>query len=329
MPALNVLGTDPQFQLADLSAAIQRVEYKPSRLSELGIFSERSISSLDVMVEEHEGVLKLLDVMERGAPPESLEVAKRTLRSFRVPHIKSTARVLADQIIGLRAFGSATEQETVARFIEQRLIPLRSSVEYTIESHRLAAIKGTYANAGGAFPSLFTEFGVSQQTQSFALGTATTKVREKCLGVLTKIEDALGGSDFGAVRVLCGSAFWASLIEHDKVKETYIATENATSMRGDPRVELFYGGLIFERYRGTSLVKIPDGEAFAVPMDVPGLFITAFAPGDYMETAGSMGERIYAKQWPLEANRGVQLEVQSNPLNICTRPASVIKLTAA
>jgi hypothetical protein len=85
--------------------------------------------------------------------------------------------------------------------------------------------------------------------------------------------------------------------------------------------------MTFERYRGTSAVKVPDAEAYAIPMGVSGLFMTAFGPADYLEAAGSVGQRRYAKQWPLEANRGIQLEVQSNPLSICTRPAAVIKLT--
>ena len=47
-----------------------------------------------------------------------------------------------------------------------------------------------------------------------------------------------------------------------------------------------------------------------------------------METANTLGLPKYAKQEALRMNRGVEFEAQSNPLNLCTRPAAIIKLTA-
>lgn len=204
---------------------------------------------------------------------------------------------------------------------------MRSTIEYTIESHRLAAIMGNYYDAAGNAVSLFTEFGVSQQTEAMALGTDTTKVRALCGNVLEKVEDALGGLSFSGVRAFCGKTFWSKLIDHPFVRDTYLNTQMAGSLRGDPRQEIDFGGIVFERYRGTSAVKVADAEAFAVPEGVQDLFVTAFAPADYVETAGTLGQPMYAKQWETEGGRGIKLEAQSNPLNICTRPRAVIKLT--
>ena len=90
------------------------------------------------------------------------------------------------------------------------------------------------------------------------------------------------------------------------------------------------GGIVFERYRGNvgGVPYVPEDRAFAVPEGVPDLFITNFAPADYMETVNTNGLPYYASQELLPHNKGVDLEAQSNPLSLCTRPGAVIKLTA-
>lgn len=326
MPSMNIFQDDA-FSLASLTAAIQNVPYQPGRIGAAGLFSEEGMTTLDAYIEVSDGVLSLVPVSQRGAPASPMQHGNRIAKSFRVAHLKKDDMLVADEIVGVRAFGSESELETVARIVAQRMAPMRNSLEYTLESHRLAAIKGTYFSATGAEVSLFTEFGVSQQVVNFALGTAGTKVRAKVLELLEKIEDALGGLAFTGVRVLCGKTFWADLIEHPMVKESYLGSAQAASLRGDPRMEFEFGGVVFERYRGTSAVKVGDDEAFAVPEGVQDLFITRFAPGDYMETAGTLGQRIYAKQWNTEGDRGVKLEAQSSPINLCTRPRACVRLT--
>ncbi len=326
MPSMNMF-TDDAFTMTTLTAAIQNIPYQPGRIGKSGLFGEDNIATLSVDIESKDDVLELIDVTPRGSPGSPIAHASRALRSFKVPHIGVPDYLTADQVTGVRSFGSETELETLIKVVGQRMAPMRSSIEYTLESHRLLAIKGQYMNAGGTAISLFTEFGVSQQTVAMALTTDATKLRTKVLEILEKIEDALGGLSFTGVRVLCGKNFWASLIEHPLFKESFLASQAANSLRNDPRMEFEYGGMMWERYRGTSAVKIDDDEAFAIPEGVTGLFITRFAPGDFIGAAGTLGQRIYARQWERQDGRGIEMEAQSNPLNLCTRPRAVIKLT--
>lgn len=320
---------DDAFSLSSLTAAVQALPYQPGRIGAMKLFAEGSINTLTVTIEQKDGVLELVDVTPRGGPGSPIAHETRSLRSFAVPHLALPDYLGADQITGIRAFGEESEAETLAKVVAQRMQSMRNSIEYTIESHRLAAITGNYMNAGGALTSLFTEFGVSQQTVNFALTTGTTNVRQKVLEMQEKTEDALGGLSFTGIRVLCGKNFWSEHIEHKSVKESYLASQAAQSLRNDPRMEFEYAGAIWERYRGTSAVKVGDDEAYAVPEGVQDLFITRFAPGDFIGAAGTLGQRIYARQWERNDGRGVELEVQSNPLNLCTRPRAVIKLTKA
>jgi hypothetical protein len=318
---------DDAFSLSQLTAAIQNMPYQPGRIEKLGLFNEDSINTLSVTIESQDGVLKLVDVTQRGAPSAPMAHPSRAIRSFTVPHIALPDYLTADQVTGVRSFGTESELETIVKVVAQRMQPMRNSIEYTIESHRLMAIKGQYMNAGGAAVSLFTEFGVSQQTLGMALTTGTTKVRQKIMTMLEYIEDALGGLSFSGVRVLCGKNFWSELIEHPVVKETYLNSQAANSLRADPRMEFEFGGVVWERYRGTSAVKVEDDDAYAVPEGVSDLFISRFAPGDFIGAAGTLGQRIYARQWERNDGRGIEMEVQSNTLNLCSRPRAIIKLT--
>lgn len=327
MATLDIFKDDA-FTLTALTAAIQNVPFQPARLTPLFGAAE-GVNTRSVMIESYDNVLALVPVSQRGAPATPTQHGTRSLRSFTIPHLKVEDAILADEVLGVRAFGTESEVETVARVVAQRLAVMRRNIEYTKESHRLLAVKGSYMDAAGTTQSLFTEFGVSQHVIGFDLDTATTNIRAKCLSLIEGVEDDLGGLSFTGIRVMCGKNFWAKLIEHKNVKDTYLALQNAVRLTGDPLLSFEYGGVQWERYRGTSAVKIGDDEAFAVPEGVADLFIARNAPADYVETVGTLGQDMYAKQWMMEAERGIKMEAQANPLFLCTRPRAVKKLTVA
>jgi hypothetical protein len=58
---------------------------------------------------------------------------------------------------------------------------------------------------------------------------------------------------------------------------------------------------------------------------VPGLFRTAYAPADYVETVNTLGRQMYAKQYEMANGKGIHIDTQMNALNYCTRPKALIK----
>ena len=116
-------------------------------------------------------------------------------------------------------------------------------------------------------------------------------------------------------------------MDHPFVRETYLNYQAAADLRGDTRQQFTFGGVTWVRYRGTSAVNITDAEAYAVPMGVSGMFLTRFAPANYIETVNTIGLPYYAKSEKIPMDKGIRMEGQTNPLNINTRPAAVVKLT--
>ncbi|MNT53517.1 hypothetical protein D3C72_1906050 [compost metagenome] len=55
------------------------------------------------------------------------------------------------------------------------------------------------------------------------------------------------------------------------------------------------------------------------------LFITRFGPANYIETVNTIGLPRYAKGVVDKWGKRVDFEAQSNPLNLCTRPRTLIQ----
>ena len=326
MAAWDPFSSDA-FSLTSLTASINNLPYVPARLGQLGWFEESGIETTTAVIEFENGIVQLLPALPRNSPGTQIGRNGRTAQPIAIPHIPAAGEVLAEEVQNVRAFGSESAAQTVQFKINEKLAIGRRSMDYTIETHRAAALKGVYYNASGSTTSLFTEFGVAQQTLGMALTTTTTDVRGKVKTFEEYIETALGGVPYTGIRVLCGKNFFGQLIAHSAIANTYIYSQDAAALRGDPLRALVWGGVTWERYRGTIDCYIGDDDAYAVPEGVAGLFLTRYAPAPYMETVNTPGLPYYARSAMMEFNKGAKLEMQSNPLNICTRPAALVKLT--
>lgn len=324
---LDVFGQDA-FSLQSLTVAINMLPFKPSRLGDLGLFAAKGITKTTAVIESKEGHLSLLPTAPRGGVGVVKRSEKRTVRSFPVPHIPYDKVILPEDIQDVRAFGSETTEETVASIVNDLLASMRQDHELTEEWHRVGAIKGTILDADGSeIFNLFTEFGVTETTVDFLLGTAGTDIRDKILAVLDVIEDNLGQIPSSGVRAFCGRTWFRRLIAHSDVKAAFDRWRDGEARRNDPRSGFEFAGVIFEEYRGTIGTRefIPTNEARFVAMNVPDLFVTSYAPGDFIETVNTVGKPVYAKQEAGHMNRSINLHTQSNHLCLCTRPATLVK----
>jgi len=321
--------TPDAFTLETLTAAINNTKYAPGQISAMGLFNEAGVATLTVDIEERDGTLELVSAAPRNSNGQVLaKDGDRRVRTFKVPHMPQTDTLMADEVQGVRAFGTENQAESLTARLSDKLQRMRRNIDYTLEYHRLQAVMGNYIDVNGDTTSLFTEFGVSQESISMAFsGSSTSAARSKVLSIHEAIESALDGVAYSNVRVICSSGFWKALLEDKDAKETYLNWTAAAALRNDPRRGFEWQEVYWERYRGSSDVFVTADAAYAIPEGVPDLFLTRFAPANYTETVNTIGLPYYAKSRMLDFDKGVELEAQSNALNICTRPSAVIKLT--
>lgn len=331
---LDVFNSDA-FGVVSLTDAINKMPYKPSRIGEMGLFETRGVTTTSVMIEEKDGVLSLLPTAARGTPPAVAAKGKRKARMFTVPHIPLDASVMADEVQGVRAFGSDTEVQGVAAVVNEKIASMRQSHEVTLEYHRLGALKGVVLDADGetVVHNLFTEFGVKPVAPvtgamlEFDFTGATPSVKETCMEIKRKIEERLGALPYNHIHCFCDSTFFDKLTNEDGVKAAYNLWQAGAALREDMRAGFPYAGIIFEEYRGGvgSIEFIKAGIPIFFPVGVPGLFKTYYAPADYIETVNTMGLPYYAKQERMTFDKGIMINTQSNPLCICTQPGVLLK----
>lgn len=340
MPMLDVFNQDA-FGVLSLTDAVNKIPFIPGRAGQLINWNERGITTTSIMIEEVDGVLKLLNPTPRGGQGETKAKDKRRARSLLVPHYQHDDGINADEVQGIRAFGSETDVQSVMGVVNQRLADaVQLVLDPTLEFQRLGAVKGLILNADGStLYDLFTEFGVSQEAEiDFDLDAASPAsgaLRKKCAGAVRLVADNLGGTGFTGVHSFCGDAFFDDLLSHVEVVESYKGTPMAQVLRegyvypnGDKVYGAFeFGGIVWENYRGQngSAKMVHTDKCHIFPVNVPGLFRTVYAPADYIETVNTVGLPRYSKQWPSANGKRIEMESQSNPLSYCTRPKALLK----
>lgn len=325
---------DEAFSVQNLVAGLNDEPHIPGQISNSGLFVESGSTTVTQQIEKSGNTLELVPAASRGATGLVVNGAKRQLIPFNCVHLPQTFTILADEIQGIRAFGSRTELQAVQDVVNARYIPVINQLAATHEFQRVGALKGQIIDADGTtvLNNLFTAFGLSQQTQAigFNADAATSTADADIVAALDQQEDALGNASSTGAVAWCGKTFWAKLISDGRIREAYLNHEAAAALRGDRRQQFEYGGVLWIRYRGKvgGTAFIADSEAYLVPEGVPDLFRTIFAPANYMETVNTLGVPYYGKLERLPFDKGVLGEAQSNPLHICTKPTAVIKLTA-
>ncbi|WP_294735699.1 major capsid protein [uncultured Pseudomonas sp.] len=321
---------DDAFSVSSLTAAINDQEYLPGRISGLGLFREEGISTLTVQIEKDGDTLALVPAGERGTSGLVVGGTKRTLIPFNTVHLPERFTIKADEIQGIRAFGTRSELQAVQDVVNKRLAKARRQLDATHEFQRMGALNGQVLDADGktVLLDIYKSFGVNRQKLQMGLNSPDTELRVKCGEALDMQEEALGSVTSSGSRAMCGKNFWNKLIVHKSVKETYLNTMQAASLRGDARESFEFGGIVWERYRGkvAGISFVHDDKALLIPEGVPDLYISSFAPADYMETVNTQGIPYYSKIEPMQFGKGVAGEAQSNPLHLCTRPRAQILL---
>ena len=336
---LDIFNGDA-FSVTSLTDALRDVAHRPSRLGDMGLFQAEGVSTLSVAIERVGDTLQLVAPSARGSAGETRDEDKRTIEDIRIPHFQRDWSVMADEVQGIRAFGSETVLETIQGKVAKKIGANIADLDLTDEYSRIGAIQGIVSYKGGQTLNLFQKFGVAQPAEQAWNVSAQVDgaLRKKCTALIRAVRAALGGIHFDYVHAFVGDNFFDDVLTNAEVRETYKNTSEAAFLRdsyvgknrgSNPIFE--FGGIVFENYGAIAaqgdgaLMGIATDLAKFVPMGVDGLFRTYWAPADYIETVNTIGLQNYAKQWPMPNGKGIQGETQSNPLHICTRPGALLR----
>lgn len=318
-----------KFTVSNLTASINNVDLPPMRIAELGIFEERGIRTTTMAVEFKDGEIIIVPEKERGADGTHTEDRDRKMFTFTAVHLPLEASIYADDIQNVRAFGSESELEQLDTLIADKHEDHRMSLDATIEYFRAGALTGKVLGAkGNAIVDLHATFGItpSQVTNEIDF---TKPLRSQILKAKTDSKKNQKGVKGRRYHALCSETYFAQLMDNEDFVKAFERSQEGAALRNDVSGGVEWQGVVWEQYEDDINGKliIPEGEARLFPTDKPKLFLTRFAPANYNETVNTIGLPYYSKSEPKRMGKGVDIESQSNVINICTNPLAVRRLT--
>lgn len=329
MPTIDIFQDDA-FSVTSLAGSISKTPHVPGRLGELGLFEAEGIISPRFDLEVEEGTLSLVPAGDRNAPGIVVERDDRYLVPFNTIHLPQISTIMADEIMGVRAFGTETEVEAMQAVIAKRQAKHRRQLDATIEHLKIGAAQGKLVDANGTtvLLDIFQRFNIVRKTFALGVGDPDTKMKRVAMDLHDLVEDQLAGTSFTRIRVELGRTLYKEFTSHPSVEKAFERYMDNAFARTSSRDGFEFGEIIWEPYRGGIGGKrfIGDDEGVVIIEGVPDLYITKFAPANYMETVNTMGLPYYSKIEPLPMNKGVQLESQSNPICLITQPEASIKI---
>ena len=174
------------FSAVTLTAAVDKLGYVPQYLGTVpGLFNDTPVRTTAVWIEERSNAPALIQTTEPAAAPKVRGAEQRAARAFRTKTLGEGSRIMADELQGIRAFGSETEMKELMSEVARRQQLIKNDMELTKENWRLGVIQGKLLDAGGSLIYDWNaEFGQPQAAEAnFDLLNATPAsgvLRQQC-----------------------------------------------------------------------------------------------------------------------------------------------------
>lgn len=330
---------ETEFSVQALTAAINKQPFIPGQLGATGIFVEDGVADTTIKIEENNGTLALIEPTPRGGPGQTIGDEDRRVIPFEIDHYEINDAVLADEVQGVRMFGSDDQLESVQNRVDSKLSTHARAHDATLEHQRVGAIKGVILSGKGkVLHNLYDRFGLAVPAPiALGINAQVEGIATMIKGdVVYSIEDELD-APYDHIHAMCGRDFHDALWDQKEVRETFLADNMGYKLRDGAPDVFTVGKVTFERYRTGKKATAANGgaafiaadEARAFPVGVADLFITRFAPADLEDTVNTIGLPRYARQYPMANGKGRHLDSQMNAISLCTRPGVLKKLTIA
>lgn len=322
------------FDTVEMTDAVNKLPAMPLRFA--GLFEVKGVKTTTVALDIKKGRIVLISSTERNTAPDSLagRGEKRQWKYIPCAHLAFSDPVTPEDVQDVRAFGT-TEPVSVATVINDKMQELKNNLVMTMEFHRLGALKGVvYDVDGTVLHDIFNTFGVTKKTQTVTFpATAADNANPILASIMAAkryIEAGMGGVPYQRIECIIGSDAYDMLTGHALVRkyfEDWLARQRDFGDDDYRKRGFVYGNVTFiecsDVVGGKTMVEPTKGHMYPVG---PGIFKQYQAPADWMETVNTVGLEYYARMDEKLLGRGFDIEVQSNPLTVCTYPEALVEL---
>ncbi|WP_371398908.1 major capsid protein [Marinovum algicola] len=338
MAHMDIFKTDA-FRAMELGEAIRVIPNQWGLIGELGLFGPKPIRGTKFSIEKKNGVLQLVPSSTRGTSLPGQARGKRDLLDFRTERFGLKSRITADDIDGIRAFGSETELKQVMGEVVDRQEELRGSIDITREYLRAGALQGQVIDADGSvLVDLHDAFGITRKSVDF--GNAITDLSVSARAVTRHIRTNLLGDVMTGVMGLTHPDFTDALMGHADFKDRYKYYQNQNGgdpLRDDTSAGFDFQGIRWKEYQGEGPVPqedgstvtrsfVPAGEAMFFPIGTRQTFRQFNGSADYLGMTNLPGEEFYSALFPdRQEDRFADVEAMMQTMPMCLRPGVLVR----
>lgn len=324
----EIIGNEDLFSVQSLTAAINQNDVVPGRIKALGLFHERGIPTTECVIDYKKGIVELVQSTLRGGNPQYVQERTRNAIKIQTIHLVQAGNLYADDFQNIRPFGNESFDDQVQRLMLESFEGMKNNNEATIEYQRAGALVGKILDKDGSvILDIHKEFGLEAEIDEIDF-TIPLTIKKQIREIKRKSKDALKVNNVSRWVALCGSEFFDTLEDTQRVRESYTRFGEGEILRKDNDA-ISFASVAWEEYDAFvgETKFIEDDEAILIPV-VEGLCITRFAPANYNETVNTIGVPHYAKAAPKYMDKGFDIECQSNPISLITVPNAIRRIKA-
>lgn len=352
-------------KLTDWTEEVNEIDNQYGAINAANLFSGQGVSQESIVFDKEITTTTLIPRTDRrGGKQSAGKDRKIQTFSLALPYFNHVDYVTPQDIQGHRMPGTPDAAETLGNVIATKLEDMRMSVDQTKEFMKMQALKGISIDPdGGVLANMFNEFGVTQTTIDFDLGTDTTDIDLKIAELKrTVAKNAKSGGRVGRIEVMVSPEFFDALVNHPKIREAYlyyqVANNRSDAVRADlARFETWgvvdtfeHKGVLFWSYdaefnlddgdqtettiRGVGQVGGigDDGNVkvgYTIVNGMRGLYRGYFGPSNNLSGANSVGQEVFAYQYRDPKDKYHEMELEMSPLYIMMKPQLSVKLTSS
>ena len=326
------------FKISDWTEELLVVPNMYGKIQQMGLFDVEGVATETVSFEEINQNIGLIGDRPRGERNNVSKDYTRKIRAYSIPHFPLDDAISPRDIQGKAAYGGsgAGTPEVLDQVRARKLERIRRMHAQTLEVARVKTLTtgAIYAPNGTIAGNFYTDFSVTRKEVDFVLGTGTTEVVLKNEEVIAHIQDNLFTGDIVTnVIGLCSPQFFSKYITQAGVKAAYSQYESSQeplrNRLGSGINRTFtHGGVTLVEYRGFSpdgTQFIPSGDAYFFPLGTQDVFKTYFGPAERFDTVNTIGVEAYIFEFMNQTNTEIQLQSESNFINVVRRPQCVVR----
>lgn len=326
------------FKVTDLTEELVDIPNEYGLINQLGIFDVEPVTQHTVTFEHSDRVIGLIGDKVRGERNNVSKDPNRVMRSYSIPHFPLDDYITPQDVQGQRAYGEESVERLAAVQL-RKLETIRKSHAITLETARAKMLTSgdIYAPNGTVVGNVYTDFGVTRKEVAMDLSNASTDVLTKQREIVDHIQDSiLSGETPTDIIALCSPSYFDKYIAQAGVKEAYkFYTSTQEPLRNGNWTQFRHGDILLLRYNGkfkdstgSTINLIPTDEARYLPLGTADTFKTYFSPANKFDLANTLGEQAYVFVYEDGKGSKIEVESESNLLNIIRRPQCVVRAVA-